>query len=114
MATQPPRYDGSDSGPIDLATAQTWIQNFTSKIPPTEVRSHYFGRWIIDKILRQQDCCGLQIYYALDDSGAKQLLLVGVDSKGNIMRPDTALVGSGNTIGDASIPCPTFCPNGGL
>ena len=107
-----PRYDGSDSGPIDLALANSWIQNFQGKVSSRdEIRSHYFGRNVIDNILSQQDCRGIRIYYALKDTGEKVLIISGVDSHGNTLMPSSQTVTAGeNILADYSWPCPNFCP----
>jgi len=48
---------------IDLKTATKWTR-YSRQRHPNETISHLFGRDIIDKILSQQDCAGLRIYYA--------------------------------------------------
>jgi hypothetical protein len=101
MPTTNPRYDGSDSGPIDLATAQLWTQNFQNASAPGEVRSHYFGRNIIDQVLAQPGCKGIRIYYALNDQGAKELVIAGVNGTGGTLK---------FVLADASYPCPPICP----
>jgi hypothetical protein len=54
------------------------------------------------------------MYYAIDDHGGKQIILVGVDSNGNNMEPSTLELNldDQNTIADISYPCPSFCPPG--
>lgn len=109
-----PKYDGTDGGPIELATAKKWTANYRGK-SPGETEAHYFGRDLILRILAQGSCSGIRVYYALDDKGNKQLLLIGADSKGNNMLPGSGVAsGGGNEIGDASFPCPPYCPDNGL
>ncbi|MBL7864718.1 MAG: hypothetical protein JNK10_07590 [Cyclobacteriaceae bacterium] len=103
-----PRYDGSDSGPIDLTTARKWVQNFRNQAPATEVRSHYFGRDIIDRILGQKGCTGIRIFYARNEQGQKELIIAGTDDTGSLMLPDPD--GKGNSLADDSWPCPPICP----
>lgn len=105
-------YDGLAGDPITRETAKKWTANYTSKNPGT-IRGHYFGNEIIQQILNQTNCSGIRIYYALDDKGGKQLLLVGVDYAGNDLLPaeGNTLDGSGNIIADASFPCPDYCPD---
>jgi hypothetical protein len=107
-------YDGSAGDPISLETGKAWAANYKSKNPGA-IRGHYFGYEIIEQILNQAECSGIRMYYALDDKGVKQLLLVGVDFEGNDMLPlegsTFALDGSGNIIADASFPCPDYCPD---
>ncbi len=97
MPINNPRYDGSDSGPIDLTK---------------EIRSHYFGRNVIDKILSQTGCTGIRIFYALNDAGQKELIIAGVDNTGAGMLPNAS--GGGNTLADFSFPCPPICHEGDL
>lgn len=106
-----PTYDGSDGGRIDLATARQWAQNFRNANPkPDEIRSHYYGRNTLDDILAQQDCTGIRVYYAINAAGSKELMVVGVDSKGNSMLPKSAGTAPGdNAIMDNSYPCPPIC-----
>jgi hypothetical protein len=112
---QNPKYDGSDSGPIDLNTAKQWVANYRRE-NPNQTRAHYFGADIVKRILAEHDCSGIRIYYAIDDEGAKQLLIVGADSKGDNLLPASAaaLGGGDNEIADLSLPCPTYCPDNDL
>ena len=110
-----PKYDGTDGGPIDLATAKKWVKNFRDSVKDTdEVRSHYFGCNVISKILQQEGCTGLRIYYALNDKHEKEILILGVNDKGVNMLPASGVLGDGgNTIADISYPCPPTCPPDG-
>jgi hypothetical protein len=110
-----PKYDGTDSGPIDLETAREWAANYR-KAFPGQTLAHYFGADIVKKILAEQDCSGIRIYYAIDDKGKKQLLIVGADSKGDNLLPaeGSARSGDDNEIADFSWPCPDYCPPNGL
>jgi hypothetical protein len=112
LTAEAPRYDGSESGPIDLQLANSWIQNFKENMTSQEeIRSHYFGRNVIDNILSQPGCTGLRIYYALKDNGEKVLIISGVDSNGNNQLPSSQTVTPGeNILADYSWPCPNFCP----
>lgn len=111
-STTSPRYDGTDGGRIDLTTARQWAQNYRTA-NPDQIRSHYFGRDVLDQILAQPGCIGIRAYYALTDKKEKELLIVGVDSNGNSMLPASPVIMPGeNSIMDASFPCPPFCPPG--
>ncbi len=94
-------FNGTEGAPIALATAATWTANYRSTIAPTETRAHFFGRDILEKILQQEDCMGIRIYYALNDEGEKQLILVGADANENDQ--------TSGTIADFSNPCPHLC-----
>jgi hypothetical protein len=115
-----PDYDGSEGDPLDKSIAKAWVTNFKSASAKTgsaeEIRSHYFGRDIIETLLNESGAVGIRIYYALDSNGEKKLLLVGVDASGEDLLP---LEGGksndgGNIIADFSFPCPNTCPENGL
>ncbi len=108
----------STGGDISLDEAKKWTKNFRDKHhDPNEIKAHMFGKSIIHKVLSQHDCVGMRIYYAIDDSGQKHLLLVGVDKEGNDQIPTEIMYGSSpntpmlnNSIADKSSPCPPNCP----
>lgn len=111
-STTNPLYDGTDGGRIDLSIARVWAQNYRNA-NPNGVRSHYFGRDVLDQILAQPGCKGIRITHALNDKQERQLLIVGVDAQGNSMLPVSATIMPGeNSILDFSFPCPPFCPPG--
>jgi hypothetical protein len=105
-------FNGSEGKPIPLADARKWSEAYQEKNPGS-TKAHFFGRDIIEKILSEDGCMGVRIYYAIDDSGSKQLLLVGADAEGNNLLPaESGPLGEGNIIADFSFPCPAFCPPG--
>jgi hypothetical protein len=104
-------FDGKAGRPIDLATAKKWVAKYRASLKdPNDIRAHFFGSEIIKKILNEPGCVGIRIYYALDDSGKKQLLLVGTDATGGNLLPSTNTDSNGNTIADESGTCPPDCP----
>ncbi len=109
-----PTYNGSDGGRIDLTTARQWVKNFRdANQSPSEIVSHYYGRNTLDQILSQPGCTGIRVFYGINDSQEKELLVVGVDNKGNNMLPASPVVVPGdNSVMDNSYPCPPFCPPG--
>lgn len=108
-------FDGKEGDPIELQTANRWIARFKEE-NPTGTQAHFFGHEIIQEILAQEGCKGIRIYYGIDESGNRQLMLVGATSDGSNIIPSATLRtqdGDG-IIGDASFPCPTYCnPPGG-
>jgi len=107
-----PTYNGSDGGRIDLVKAREWAQNHRNT-NPAALRSHYFGREILDQILQQRGCTGIRLFYALDDKQARQLLIAGVDAQGNTQLPASPGITPGDfSILDFSFPCPPVCPPG--
>jgi len=105
-------FNGSEGKSIDLALAKKLVKNYKEKIkdPLKECRANYFGKDLILKILSQDGCMGIRMYYGVDDSGKKQLILVGTDAKENNMIPTSEDARSASyTLADASIPCPDEC-----
>lgn len=94
-------FNGTEGAPIALETAAQWTANYRSTITPTDTRAHFFGRDIIEKILQQNGNMGIRIYYALSNTGEKQLILVGADANENDQ--------TDGTIADFSDPCPNRC-----
>jgi hypothetical protein len=111
-------FNGSEGGPISLETAKKWTANYRATIKPGETEAHYFGHEIIRRLLDEGRSVGIRAYYAIDDFGKKQLLLVGVDVDGNNLLPKE---GTANAVGDGgpiivdqSAPCPPVCGNNPL
>ena len=72
---------GEDIGP-ELGAKM--VKDFQDAFP-NENQSFNVGRNIIDKILQQPNCLGIRIYNALNESGQKTLVIVGLDSEENII-----------------------------
>lgn len=107
-------FTGQEGDPITLDLAREWTKNYR-ELNPDRIEAHFFGNEIIKQILNQSECVGIRIYYAIDDKGVQQLLLVGVDATGNNLLPGMQTTdGDGNIIADMSFPCPTYCDPFGL
>jgi hypothetical protein len=52
------------------------------KANPTDVKSYVIGKNIINQILAQPGCAGIQFYNAIDETGKKTLVYVGLDAAG--------------------------------
>jgi hypothetical protein len=50
---------------------------------PDDILAHFMGRNQIEAILAQPGVVGIRMFYALNELGLRQLVLVGVDAKGN-------------------------------
>lgn len=86
---------------ITLEEAKTLVGSYRKAHDLSVVRSHFVGRTILEAILAQQGCVGVRALYGLDDSGQKQLILVGVNSD-----ETNQLTG---IIADRFPPCPPSC-----
>jgi hypothetical protein len=75
-------FTGNEDHDIPLQTAAEWTKNYRTN-NPGQTQGHYFGKTAIDAILAQAGCVGIRIYYALDELGAKQLIITGVDAHEN-------------------------------
>ncbi len=95
-------FNGKEGAPIDLSEASQWTRNFRTQ-NPGQVKAHYFGRDIIEKILDQSECVGIRIFQAINEQGEQHLILAGTDANEN-----NQLHG---LLGEASIPCPNQCGN---
>lgn len=93
-------FTGDEDHTITLDQAAAWTKNYRGK-SPNEVQGHFFGRTAIKNILAQANCVGIRIYYALDEKGQKQLIVVGVTSEENDLY--TGL------LAERSNPCPPIC-----
>jgi hypothetical protein len=96
--------DGTQSHDITLAEASAMTSNYRSITPLSQPIAHFFGKGAIEKILTQNDCIGIRIYYGLDVDQKKQLIIVGVDESG-----DDICEGY---LAERSIACPTVCSSG--
>jgi hypothetical protein len=106
-------FTGKESEPIALETAKTWTANYRQK-NPGQREGHFFGHEIIEQILAEKGAVGIRIYYALDEKGEKQLLLVGTDKNGENLLPSSLKLNSAraageNIVADMSYPCPSMC-----
>jgi len=100
--TKPPlktdyTFDGSEGDAITLATATSWAANYEAQNAPT-VKSHFFGSDAIKNILSSSGCVGIRIYYSIDDSGDRQLLLIGANNKGNDLSPESGVKGKASSM----------------
>lgn len=96
-------FDGTEGGLITLERAATLTAEFRKRnvSNPCQIRAHYFGRNHIANLINQEGCVGTRIYHGVDpDTGAKEVVLVGVDQNGNDML---------GMILDLSKPCPNTC-----
>lgn len=98
------KITGKEGGPIDRAKAKRWTANYRER-GRGKTNSHLFGAETVKSLLDQKDCVGLRIYYALNDEGEQQLLLVATDSEGNDLKESEVL--------DFSSACPPDCTGGG-
>lgn len=97
-------FTGDEGGEFPLDTAAKWTANYRAA-NPNKIKAHFFGRNIIEKILAQPTCVGIRCYYALDDNGVQQMIMVGVDKDENDLFD--------GIVAELAIPCPPNCSDVG-
>lgn len=103
---------GREGEAFDLELSAKWTQNYRDR-HPGETISQFFGREIIEKILAQEDCLGIRMYYSNSDplngwqramvaisnfilkvigniEGEQHIIITGATSDGNDMLHTTA------------------------
>ena len=94
-------FTGKEAEEFPLDTAAEWTANYR-KANPNGIKAHFFGKDIIQRILDQDGCVGIRCYYALDEKGVQQMIIVGADKDENDLY--------NGIIAEKSLPCPTYCP----
>ena len=96
-------FTGKEGEEFPLATASEWTANYRAA-NPDDIQAHFFGMDILNKILSQPGCVGLRMYYALDELGVKQMIVVGVNADETDQYD--------KTIAERGFPCPPYCGGG--
>jgi hypothetical protein len=94
-------FNGNEGEFVTLNDASRWTANYRNTIQPGDVIAFAAGKEKLIELLNQDECLGARIYYAINDNGEKNLVIVGVDSNGDDM--------TNGLIMDNLIPCPKFC-----
>jgi hypothetical protein len=68
---------------IDHELAGKFIKNHHDQYSYENSFSYVIGKTIIDKMLAQPGCVGIRIVEAVNESGNKTLVYMGIDEKGN-------------------------------
>lgn len=93
-------FTGKENHDIPLSEAAAWTKNYRDA-NPGQTQGHYFGKDAISAILNQNGCVGIRIYYAISDTGQKQLIIVGVDANENDL--------FNGLLAERSVNCPPDC-----
>ncbi len=93
-------FTGREDHSITLTTAAEWTRNYRTA-NPSATKGHFYGKNAIEAILAQEGCVGIRIYYAIDNTGAKQLVLVGATTAENDLYY--------GVLAERGAPCPTRC-----
>ncbi|SMB90382.1 hypothetical protein SAMN00120144_3732 [Hymenobacter roseosalivarius DSM 11622] len=120
-ATEPP-FDPRAGRRMKPRDAARWTRRYrdTPRLPGDKpTLAHYFGKEFLQGLLAEPNCAGLRIYQAIDDSGARRVVLIGVDDQGKDLLPpvkeDGTLPDNGDGVGETPMTCPSICdPNSPL
>ncbi len=96
-------FNGNEGAYITLSQGSAWTSTYRSA-NPTAVKAHFYGKTKLMEMLNQSGCVGIRMYRAIDDTGAAQLVLVGVTAAGTDMTSGLIL--------DRSVLCPPYCDSG--
>lgn len=96
-------FTGDEGEKFPLDTAAAWTANYR-KQNPNGIKAHFFGRNILLNMLKQADCVGLRMYYALDEKGVQQMIVVGADANENDLY--------NGIVAERGMPCEPYCDSG--
>ena len=68
---------------ISLQEASEMTARYRATIQPGETIAVAVSNDILTRISNQGSCTGVRMYFAIDENGAKTLVMVGVDEQGN-------------------------------
>lgn len=84
---------------ITMAEAVSWTAVYREQ-NPNRLRAEYFSKSVIEDLLTQNGCLGIRIYKAIDDDNQECLVLVGVNSTGDM---------TSGKVFDKGTSCPDKC-----
>jgi hypothetical protein len=82
---------------------------------PDDAMAHFVGREIIEKVLAQPGVVGIRMFYAINDLGLRQLVIVGTDAKGKNVVEYTTVNNEGEITKNKGVivgavrTCPPYC-----
>lgn len=95
------QFTGKEDHQISLEEAIKLVKNFKNKVGEEVVKAHFIGKEAILKVLDQENCVGVRIYYAENDEGKPELVVVGVNENGKDLVEGLIL--------ERTWPCPPYC-----
>ena len=79
---------------IGLELGTQMVKNY-EQANPTDVKWYMIGREVIEKILAQPGCAAIKFFNAINETGQKTLVYVGVDLNGASIVEFTVVTGEG-------------------
>ncbi len=93
-------FTGNEGAYITIAQGNAWTTSYRNA-NPTAVKAHFYGKTKLNEVLNQTGCVGIRMYRAIDDTGALQLVLVGVNANEQDLTAGLIL--------ERSLLCPPYC-----
>ena len=99
----PSTANSTDSRNFAKKDATTLTNIYPVSVSSDAVISHYFGKDVVDKIMKQHGVVGVRLYYGKHENGKSGFTLVGIDKYGKDLAP---------VVITGPIPvCPPWCGN---
>lgn len=90
---------GEDIGPeLGAKMVKDFQDNY-----PNEKKWFYCGKEILSQLLNQPDCQGIRFYSALNESGNKTYVMVGIDSQDEIISEFSTIASDGTLVKQTAI-----------
>lgn len=86
---------------IGMTEAREMIGRYR-RANPGKIGASAFTKVALDRVLAQEGCTGVRMYFGLNPDGTSCLILVGVDELGNDLDE--------GEMAERGFPCPPFCP----
>ncbi len=94
-------FTGNENHYVTLAEASEYTRNYRMTMQEGDTKGRFFAASIFRKILAQQGCVGVRVYYARHNDGSPTSVLVGVDQFGFDLY--------GGVVGQKAMECPPWC-----
>ncbi|MBC8346385.1 MAG: hypothetical protein ISR82_00160 [Candidatus Marinimicrobia bacterium] len=94
-------FTGNEDHSITLEEAAKLTRNYRSKAGEGAKKGGFFGKDTLQKILDQESCVGIRIYFGEADNGTPEPVLVGVDDMENDLIE--------GLLAERDRACPPFC-----
>jgi hypothetical protein len=106
-------FNRKEGKPIPLGQAVKWVKTYQKKNPKLP-KGYFFGKEVIEQLLKESGCMGIRIYMGEDDNGVLHPVLVGARAdQSNILPKNLAATestgGAPQVINDSK-QCPPECP----
>lgn len=99
-------FSGTEDHTISLYDAAEITKRYRDKEGSGAVLGGYFSKTFLNSILAQPNCCGIRIYYGLDQNNKPKPVIVGVSANMDDI--------TNGILGEHSWDCPPYCSSPNL